>query len=182
MKLYRARISPDDRQFAVHELLKPPASVVTNGRANPLGIPYLYVASDPGTAVAEVRGHKGDRVTVVEFSVVAGLALYDLRSPRSAVSPFSLQDDIGYLPYFELLGSELARPITPRRANLDYLPSQYLCEVIRKCGHHGILYRSSIAGGYNCVVFADERLEAGPIHEREIVETTCRSEPVGESI
>ncbi len=175
-KFYRARVNEDERQFAVHEMLKPPASIVTNGRANPLGIPYLYVASDPQTAIAEVRGHKGDRVTVVEFDVVAGLGLFDLRAPRSAVSPFSLQDDIGYLPYFEHLGSELSKPITPRRANLDYLPSQYLCEVIRKGGHHGILYRSSIADGFNCVVFADERLVAGAMHEYTIVETRCEAD------
>jgi len=181
-KLFRARISEDGHQFVASELLKPPADVVTNGRANPLGIPYLYVASDPETAIAEVRGHKGDRVTVIEFDIAGDLDLFDLRAPRSTVSPFRQLDDVAFihehLPFFELLGRELSRPVTPRKANLDYLPSQYLCEVIKKAGHHGILYRSSIAAGFNCVVFADERLTVGPMHEFEITEMNYRAEYV----
>ncbi len=172
--LFRARINEDDQQFAAEDMLKPPANVVTNGRANPLGIPYLYVASDADTAIAEVRPHKGDKVTVATFNVAGDIRLYDLRTPRDTASPFRQLDDVArlhqHLPYFELLGNELSRPITPRRANLDYLPSQYLCEVIKQTGLHGILYRSSIAAGFNCVVFADDLLVVSSMDEYEVVE------------
>jgi hypothetical protein len=182
--LFRARINEDGHQFTPDEMLKPPANLVTNGRANPLGIPYLYVASDSDTAITEVRGHKGDHVTVVTFSIEEELSLYDLRTPRVTVSPFRQLDDVArlhkHLPYFELLGDELSKPITPRRANLDYLPSQYLCEVIKQTGLHGILYRSSIAKGFNCVVFADDRLRTGEMHEHEVVEMSYSTQLVRE--
>jgi len=172
--LHRARVNAPGRGFGPADLLKPPPDLVTSGRANPLGIAYLYVASDPETAIAEVRGHKGDMVTVASFRVTKELGFYDLRSPRACMSPFSQLDDLQviheHLGYFESFERALSEPITPSRANLDYLPSQYLCEAIKKLGFHGILYGSSVGVGYNCVVFADEYLEIVGLDEYQITE------------
>jgi len=44
--------------------------------------------------------------------------------------------------------------------NLDYLPTQYLCEFIKSLGFDGVEYRSAMAeGGYNLAVFNDKNLE-----------------------
>src|SRR3546814_20143213 len=64
----------------------------------------------------------------------------DLRNPRKLVSPFILSDasEIGQLradlPFLERLGDELTRPVQPAGAAIDYIPSQYLCEFIKKSG------------------------------------------------
>jgi RES domain-containing protein len=39
------------------------------GRANPPGIPYLYLATDPGTALAEMRPSVGQGMTVASFQI-----------------------------------------------------------------------------------------------------------------
>jgi hypothetical protein len=173
-KFFRARINEEGRKFRIKDLHKPPANEVLNGRANPIGIPYLYVASTPKTAIAELRGHKGEFVSVLEFEIKAMIELFDLRHPRQTISPFERIDSLEFIykhmPYLELLGHELSKPVVPKKANLEYLASQYLCELIKQMGYHGIIYKSSIDTGNNYVIFNDQRLKAGKICEYKISE------------
>ncbi len=53
--LYRARINTVDGLLTCDDMGKPTKMKVSNGRANPVGIPYLYTTSDEKTAIAEVR-------------------------------------------------------------------------------------------------------------------------------
>ena len=179
-KFFRARINNEEKRFKLKDLKKPPAAKVLNGRANPLGIPYLYVASTIDTAIAEVRGHKGEYVTVLEFNNKKKLELFDLREPRNTISPFESPDSIEFIykhmSYMILLGDELSKPIIPSKANLEYLSSQYLCEMIKQIGFHGIIYKSSIADGNNYVIFTDNRLGPGSMHHYRITEMSFRSE------
>ncbi len=181
-RFFRARINNEEKPFKLKDLKKPPAIKVLNGRANPLGIPYLYVASTTDTAIAEVRGHKGEFVTVLEFNNKRDLELFDLRDPRNTISPFELPDLIEFIykhmPYLVLLGDELSKPIIPRKANLEYLSSQYFCEVIKQIGFHGIIYKSSISNGNNYVIFSDNRLGTGAMHHYKITEMSFKSELV----
>lgn len=156
---YRARISADDEKIPIEKMGAPPARLVSHGRANPPGIPYLYLASQPNTAVAEIRPHTGELAHVANFVVPPPVVLVDLRNPRQLVSPFVLSEasEIGQLradiPFLERLGEELTRPVLPQGAAIDYLPSQYLCEFIKKSGFDGVLYRSSVGEGINLALF-----------------------------
>jgi hypothetical protein len=180
-KFYRARINEEGKSFKAKDLKKPPAKLVLSGRANPIGIPYLYVASTPKTAIAEVRGHKGEKVTVLEFEAKNNLELFDLRHPRQSISPFERIDNLEFIychmPYLELLGNELSKPVIPKKANLEYLASQYLCELIKQMGYHGIIYKSSIDTGNNYVIFNDNRLKTGSIKEYSITEMKFETDP-----
>ncbi len=173
-KFYRARINEDGKQCKLKDLKKPPAKKALNGRANPVGIPYLYVASTPDTAIAEIRGYKGETVSVLEFEARWNLELFDLRDPQNTISPFEMPDSIEFIythmPYLTLLGNELSKPVVPQKASLEYLSSQYFCEIIKQIGYHGIIYKSSIADGNNYVVFADNRLRTGTIQQHQITE------------
>ncbi len=57
------------------------------------------------------------------------------------------------LPFLERLGDELTRPVLPQTAAIEYTPSQYLCEFIKKCGYEGVIYRSSVGDGMNLALF-----------------------------
>ena len=160
---YRARINATNTPYAIEDMGMPPKELVSNGRANPKGISYLYIASDVKTAVSEVRPFVGDTVTVVQFEVMEPLALVDLRNPRQTISPFALsEDDLSAtyrdMPFLILLGDELAKPIVPRVADLEYLPSQYLCEFVKHIGFDGVVYRSSLAEGDNLAIFQEDKL------------------------
>lgn len=168
LQWYRARIRTDDDIFQVEKMGAPPRRRSSNGRANPAGIPYLYLGSHPETAVAEVRPHTGEVACVADFTIPE-IKVADLRNPRKLVSPFILADasEIGQLradlPFLERLGEELTRPVQPSGAAIDYIPSQYLCEFIKKSGFDGVLYRSSVSDGINLALFNPDLAVGGRV-------------------
>ena len=171
---YRARIQSGETPFLVAEMGAPPNRVASHGRANPAGIPYLYLASTQATAISETRPHTGEIVCVADFRTPNDLKLVDLRRPRKMVSPFLLEDsvDIGRmrsdLPFLERLGEELTRPVLPQAAAIDYTPSQYLCEFIKKCGYDGVIYRSSVSDGMNLALFAPALAASGTVTSHRV--------------
>lgn len=166
---YRARIYTDDSIFKVQDMGPPPKRSVNNGRANPTGIPYLYLGSEPNTALSEIRPHTGDKACVADFTLRENLALIDLRDPRKSVSPFLLSDPsemgkmLADIPFLERLGEELTRPVLPKSAALDYIPSQYICEFIKKTGFHGVVYNSSVSDGINLALFESSNAFGGNV-------------------
>ncbi|HBX38304.1 MAG TPA: hypothetical protein DEG76_13880 [Pseudohongiella sp.] len=163
--LFRARVWSSGKEFQVAELGMPPPFLAKSGRANPIGIPYLYAASTPETAIAEVRPHPGDRVSVVSLRMGSAARLVDLRFPRRTVSPFMTlaEEEIPefrhQMEFFTHLEEELSRPVLPREADLEYLPTQYLCEFIKNCGYDGLVFRSSLSDGVNVTLFNESHVE-----------------------
>lgn len=170
---YRARIQTSDTPFTVGQMGAPPRRIASHGRANPAGIPYLYLGSSPVASISEIRPHAGERACVADFATANGLKLIDLRSPRKMVSPFLLEEDeIGTmrndLRFLERLGEELTRPVVPQSAAIDYTPSQYLCEFIKKCGYQGVIYRSSVSDGTNLALFDPSLAACGAVVEYRV--------------
>jgi hypothetical protein len=165
---YRARIKTGDEVFSIGEMNAPPKHLASHGRANPAGIPYLYLGSQPDTAAAEIRPHTGECACIADFTVPE-IQVVDLRNPRGFVSPLELGDAsrIGQLradlPLLERLGEELTRPVLPQRAAIDYIPSQYLCEFIKDSGFDGVLYRSSVSEGINLALFDPPKAVGGAV-------------------
>ena len=180
---FRARISYDSKLFRIDAMGKPPADKVGNGRANPIGISYLYTASDKETAIAELRPHVGDSVCVCEFKTTEKLKFVDLRNPRKTISPFDvvqregkLEDAIDRLEYLNKLGQELSKPVIPRDANLEYLSSQYLCELIKYLKYDGVVYKSSVGGGDNYAIFVDKGITGENITMFKIMRNLYKTE------
>ncbi|BAS01103.1 hypothetical protein BV133_3509 [Blastochloris viridis] len=167
-KWFRARIRTDDETYPIEKMGAPPTRRASHGRANPAGIPYLYLGSLPETAAAEIRPHTGEVACVADFAIPKIRAV-DLRHPRKLVSPFILTDasEIGQLradlPFLERLGEELTRPVLPQGAAIDYIPSQYLCEFIKKSGFDGVVYRSSVSDGFNLALFDPNKAMGGTV-------------------
>lgn len=180
---YRARIQTGDAPYEVSEMGAPPRSTASFGRANPAGIPYLYLGSTPETAISEVRPHTGEIACVAQFTTPDDLKLVDLRNPRKMVSPFILEGgaDVGRmrsdLPFLERLGDELTRPVVRQAAAIYYTPSQYLCEFIKKCGYNGVVYRSSVSDGINLALFDPALAEPGAVTQHRVVRVSVKVEP-----
>jgi hypothetical protein len=73
------------------------------------------------------------------------------------------------LPFLERLGDELTRPVLPQAAAIDYTPSQYLCEFIKKCGYGGVIYRSSVSDGMNLALFDPKLAQCGTVTQYRVV-------------
>ena len=169
-KIYRARIQYGSVKFKKSEMGMPPQHLARAGRANPTGIPYFYAASSHDTAIAETRPHPGNSVTVCSFRITHNLELLNLINPRERISPFEIayqQGDEDYLlrlrydvEFLCHLGSELSKPITPDVADLEYLPTQYLCELIKKSQFDGVKFQSSVGDGVNYTLFSQKKIQA----------------------
>lgn len=168
---YRGRITDAAEGYELSQMSAPPSRLASHGRANPPGIPYLYLASKPDTTSSEVRPHTGEKICIAEFAIDGAISAVDLRDPRSQVSPFILSDAMSIaqlhndLPFVQRLGEELTRPIIPKGAAIDYIPSQFLCEFIKKEGFDGVVYRSAMSEGFNFALFDPERAKA---HSKKI--------------
>ncbi len=162
-KIYRARLGgadgSSDQPKAATDMGAPPRNQAKGGRASPPGIPVLYTAFEEMTAVAEVRSLQGARVSVAKFVLPAELRIADLLARPGFESPFGvpdLSDQVARLALLRHLGTELMKPVEPGTSAVDYVPTQYLSEVIRSEGYDGMKYPSALGSGANLVVFDPE--------------------------
>jgi hypothetical protein len=181
---FRARIQTGEAPIDIAEMGAPPKKIASHGRANPAGIPYLYLGSTQTTAISEIRPHTGETACVADFRKPRNLQIVDLRSPRKTVSPFFFEDEeeIGKmrteLPFLERLGDELTRPVVPQSAAIDYTPTQYLCEFIKKCGYDGVIYRSSVSDGMNLALFDPALAEPGTVTQYRVTRVSVDASPI----
>jgi hypothetical protein len=150
---------PDD--FAVEDYpfdekrMKPRPGRAREGRANPKGIPFLYLATHKETAAAEVRPWKGGVVSVGQFQPVRELKLVNttLRSKKMFFigrqpSPLKREEAVwGYIDH------AFSEPTTLSDDATEYVPTQVLSELFRDAGYDGIGYRSAYGPGHNIVLF-----------------------------
>lgn len=155
---FRARIGENGKKLTNVDMGAPPQHRASNGRANPVGIPYLYITSDSNTAVAEVRPHRGNAVFVAKIHLPDALKIIDLRSPRKKISPFEVEEGQlanlkSWIDFLESFSAELTHPVIPDNAAIDYIPTQYICELIKISGFEGVMYKSAIGEGDNIALF-----------------------------
>jgi len=171
---YRTRISSSNGH-KIDRMGNPPPSLATPGRANPIGISYLYVSDQIVTTLYETRAILNDYVTVGEFRVLEKLNILNLNNveeyfdPISAAENESLNDFITFLPFISKLKEELAKPNRRNDSPIDYLPTQYLAEYIKSLGFDGIEYRSSLyPSGFNYAIFDSSKLQCISVNVHEI--------------
>ena len=137
------------------ERMFPIKGKVTEGRANPRGISYIYLADNRDTACAEVRPWKGSALSLGLFRIKRELKIIDctnvakrirfyFKEPAPEVRENCVWDDIN---------NALSRPINPNDPETEYVPTQIIAEVFRKEGYDGMAYKSSSGKGYNIVLF-----------------------------
>jgi len=176
---FRARKSDTNKKFGPSKMGKPPAEKTKDGRANPKGIPYLYLASDADTAISEIRPTIKEHITVGKFILAKAIYVIDLRDPKID-SPFRYSDDldyvIKYLTFMRKLGWELSKAVHPKSAEIEYIPLQYLCELIKSQGYDGVIYKSSMGNGYNLTVFDGSELKctSTTLHEIEKIDLNIK--------
>jgi hypothetical protein len=125
------------------------------GRANPKGIPCLYMASNRETALAEVRPWVGSYVSVGQFKTVRKLKVVNCTTERKGFkfyfkepSPKKREEAV-----WSDIDRALSQPVTHTDDVADYVPTQVLSELFKSKGFDGIGYRSSLGDGYNIALF-----------------------------
>jgi RES domain-containing protein len=161
--LFRGRQAHDPGSvFAPSDMGAPPRTSASPGRANPLGVPYLYLSLEEETCVYEVRPGTLAHVSLGEFHTLRDLKVADLANSNppsffDVSDPSNIDIQVQQIlshRYVSTLGHELSRPLSAYDTELEYVPTQYICEFAKAHDLDGILYESSLkAGGCNLVLF-----------------------------
>lgn len=175
--LYRARITPDGRKkLKTKEMGCPPKERATAGRANPLGIPYLYLCSKIETTFYEVRAVYLDRISVGKFTILRDLDIVDFSNKISlfytysdSESNVSLLDIVKRKILFEKISTDLSKPLRRFDTEIEYVPTQLICEYCKQNGADGIRFNSSLhQEGANIVLFNSSDAICTSVLSREI--------------
>ncbi|MDA3892260.1 MAG: RES family NAD+ phosphorylase [Salinivirgaceae bacterium] len=168
VSLFRARIHHKENQlaFGYNEMGCPEKESANGGRANPQGIPYLYLSKELETTFYETRVLFKDEVSVGEFKVINGEYVYlvDFTEEASAFQGFNSPDSLVRYTQKILLKQEiskdLSKPIRRYDSEIEYIPTQFICEFIRYMSKvDGIIFNSSLhANGKNIVLFNFEKV------------------------
>lgn len=165
--IWRARIMKpgDGRVLKVRRHLEcgsPPRNFAIPLRMNPSGISYFYGAEDKTTCLEEVRVKRRNRVLLGKFRTKMELNIVDL-SHKVCIGPGSIFDpnyDHSYNWSSKFVAEfikEVSRPISSDEAPIEYVPTQILCEYIRKLGYQGVMYKSSITKKMNYTLFCGQK-------------------------
>ena len=175
--LYRARVIPSDRTYLTkNDMGCPPRGKATAGRANPLGIPYLYLCKNEETTYYEVRALYLDKLAIGSFKTTRDINILDFTSALSLYyaynnSTISLSEVIAKQKILQLISSDLSKPLRRYDSELEYVPTQLICEYCKINGIDGICFNSSLHnGGVNVVLFDSSSAECIKVKSREIRE------------
>lgn len=131
------------------ERMIPDPKKARGGRANPVGIPYLYLADEPITAMAEVRPWLGEKISLGKFQITHKLKVIDFSKDRREV-PSSLETLRAKLPLppkdaeeviWSFMNNDFSKPVTTFHHPAEYIPTQIISELFKESGFDGIVYR-----------------------------------------
>ena len=165
-RFFRARIHYNEHEttFPVDQMGSPPKEKVGSGRANPQGIPYLYLSKSTKTTLFETRVLFRDEISVGEFKIKDGetLEVVDFTEAASVfLGSGNIIEHTKRIQLKRLVSKDLSKPIRRYDSDIEYIPTQFICEYIRYViGAEGILFNSSLdLEGKNIVLFSQDKLE-----------------------
>jgi hypothetical protein len=137
--------------------MKPVSNWQSEGRANPRGIPYLYLATTRDTALAEVRPWIGSMISVAEFRIQRDLRIIDCSVHHALENMITLIGDTTRTRedgMWMAIDNAFATPVTKQDEGGEYIPTQIVAEMFKREGFDGIVYKSLLSeDGYNLALF-----------------------------
>jgi hypothetical protein len=135
--------------------MKPLRGEAVEGRANPKGIPYLYLSKKRETALSEVRRWLGSLISVGQFKIIRQLRIVDFFSTEQRhlifieePSPKERENAV-----WTDIDKAFSRPVNPSDKIAEYIPTQIIAERFKMEGFDGIAYRSAYTNDYNVMLF-----------------------------
>lgn len=148
------------KPYPISEMGAPSSEKAGNGRANPKGIAYLYIASSVDTAIAEMRPVKNAQISVSKVSLEEDISVVDFSGQISTSSPFeveNLRQEWEHIHLMQQIGEYFSVPIDPALSDIEYVPTQFISEYIKSLGYDGFIFQSSLGSGLNYVLFDQKK-------------------------
>ena len=115
---------------------------------------------------------KGATASVAKFSTMKEITLIDL------TQKFYIKDVFGYgedLPFvvedqslLRRLGRELSKPVSPNKINIEYIPTQYVTEIVRNLKYDGMIYPSALGKDKNIVLFDENTVQCEEVKLHQV--------------
>ncbi|MBR0599779.1 RES family NAD+ phosphorylase [Sinanaerobacter chloroacetimidivorans] len=147
------------------------------GRANPKGIPYIYLSNKEYIAISEVRSWNGDQVSLASFTNKRELRLIDFSSDDTPnlVINFNISEMVSDNSIETLWGDinqSFSRPVTSNDDAAEYALTQMIAECVKNSGYDGLFYNSYFSKdnkeGKNIVIFDKNLLKLHKVTVYEI--------------
>lgn len=147
------------------ERMKPDPYKTLDGRINPRGMAFLYLATNETTAISEVRPWIGTDVTVAQFETVKDIKVVDCSNGE--INPLYItvcdMDKLYTLKeptpqeaieiVWRWIDMAFSEPVDRNDSIVDYVPTQIIAELLKTNGYGGIKYRSLFNNGKNLALF-----------------------------
>lgn len=139
------------------ERMRPLRDQAREGRANPQGIPYLYLSTRKETALSEIRPWLGSLISIGQFETARELTIVDFsndeRPRRYPVPPEEWDKAV-----WHDIDQAFRRPVTVEADfPSEYAPTQVIAEFFKARGFDGIGYQSAFQStsgeGHNVALF-----------------------------
>jgi hypothetical protein len=164
VQLYRARLHHQSglKVYEPEEMTCPPKELANGGRANPSGIPYLYLSDNSETVLYEVRASYLDELSIGTFqlkSEIESIKLVDFTEDTPLFQPSLVNETIKGKLLRQKISNDLSKPMRRYDSELEYIPTQFICEFIKVfTGAYGIRFSSSLHPKGNNIVLFDQKL------------------------
>jgi hypothetical protein len=150
----------------IDNLASPPDNCASQNRMSPAGISMFYGAFYPKTAVTEVANtfnDENDVITIGDFNIIKPIKVVNF----TGLFHLSIFCDYDYnvMSFLKAFIFEIAKPITKKYKDIEYIPTQIITEYFRYVfktkeqeNINGLIYRSAAnKGGVCCVLFFDKK-------------------------
>lgn len=151
------------------ERMKPLLYEANEGRANPKGIPFIYLASDKKTAMAEARPWRDATISLGSFKTLKKLKIVDLCIDQTNLNSYErlTKEEIVEVVWSGI-GHSFSNPVTRNDAVADYVPTQIISELFKNDGYDGLAFKSALGEGYNLVLFDIDSVSLCTCHLYEV--------------
>ncbi|MEV5114469.1 RES family NAD+ phosphorylase [Peribacillus frigoritolerans] len=157
--LFRARLgkveNSDSLPYEDDQIMNPPKHLASEGRINPKGIPYLYLAENLETAIAEVRPYKGKEVSVANVKIEDNIRISSFKNATFHGKTLFKQFELYSLT--NKVNMELSKPVEEETKYFNYLPTQYVAELAKHLKFEGLAYSSALENGKNYCLFNQDK-------------------------
>ena len=170
------QVAPDDftdvPEVFSRERMKPLRDRANEGRANPRGIPHLYLAETSETAVAESRPWVGAMLTVAPLTTNRCLRIVNCHVGSRAYTLYLREPTLQEKERdnWREIDRAFSQPVVAAENQASYAATQILTEVFKAAKFDGIRYRSSLGGSANVVLFD---LDAADVGVPQLLEVTA---------
>lgn len=136
--------------------MKPKKNHCLDGRANPKGLPCLYLTTYKDTALAEVRPWIGAYISLAQFRILKEIIIinFTMDEVKESIIYFNEPSlDETEKKVWSDINKTFSKPTNRDNTSLDYVPTQIISEFVKKLGYGGVAYASSLGAGHNIALF-----------------------------